>query len=143
MLCAAMGGVALMVFIFAAMRKNLEQQAEGANEVLTIHVTSPADMCVNDHIGFCVIDAADDQSISYPNEDTDPRIIPASPNSPKYEFLVSGADRIYLRIWLRRTNNGTLPLQITGIIKKGSEQIDEFKLDPSNLFMYISPPVQL
>jgi len=60
MLCAAMGGVALLVFLFAAMQKNMEIQAEGSSQSMTLRIDTQGmdtsdPFYIGKHIMFCII----------------------------------------------------------------------------------------
>jgi len=113
MLCAAMGGVALLVFLFAAMRKNMELQAEGSSETLTMRVTveginAPPPFCVGQQIGFRLVNAESEADVAYLGEEPTDfgtfRIIERSAPSPNFRFRLAGTslpEKFNLTVWLK------------------------------------------
>ena len=114
MLCAAMGGVALIVFLFAAMRKNLEQQEEVGNILsFSLKITSSENIYlrVTKEIGFCIYDEVENEA-AYIGEDMPNArfsIKPAGSSigegyaSSTYKFMLSGndiPDQVKIRVWL-------------------------------------------
>jgi hypothetical protein len=106
MLCAAMGGVALLVFIFAAMRKNIENQAEGASEMMVLEVKTDegykgAPFCVGKEISFYIHEKGNDNPIAELGDDG---IVPASVPSTFFKFRVTQThyiDNAIIVVWLR------------------------------------------
>lgn len=115
-----MGGVALIVFLFAAMRKNMEQQVDVGNvSVCEIKITSEGAICpdcyVGQEIGFCICDADDLEKEAYlgeKNENGKFSVDSRSCPSPQFKFAIVGKmpEMAKIRVWLKDLHpNNKLP----------------------------------
>jgi hypothetical protein len=108
LLCAAMGGVALIVILFAAMRKNTEIQAEGSSEAMVLYIETgegnPDIFHVGQHISFCI--TSEDGYYAFLGEEGEHFTIEPQefrPGQTRFRFQLQGdiPDSATITVWLQ------------------------------------------
>lgn len=168
MLCAAMGGVALLVFIFAAMRKNLEQQADrGRVSAFTLIVQydekSNSKYRIGKEISFGFFDDSSHDKCCYLGEKPENQLNNSNSFSivvrsyqqmgQQINFLLVGKlpEKMKMRIWLKdlpkkenSIDDVDIPTKnIKFILFKNSNQIQEGTLTRDSNYINITKSFEL